>query len=129
MRALAEQSRAATVQVKELLSEIQRGVNTAVLATEEGLKGTGVGVQLTGEAGEVIRKLAESVAESAQAASRIAAAVGQQLGGIEQIALAMGNIEQVTTQGLVSTQQTERAAANLNGLARSLRDVVAQYRS
>ncbi len=128
VRARAEQSRAATAQVKELLSEIQSGVDTAVLATEEGIKGSEAGLRLIGQAGQVIRQLAESVIESDRAADRISAAAGQQLLGMEQIALAVSNIEEVTSRSLANTQQAERAAVTLNELARTLREAVAQYR-
>ena len=128
VRALAEQSRAATVQVGELLSQIQNGVNSAVLATEEGLQGVRTGAQLTGEAGEAIARLAESVSESAQAAAQIAAAAGQQRVGMEQLAAAMTHIRQVTAQTLASAQQTEHTAAALNTLSGRLRELVEQYR-
>ncbi len=124
VRALAEQSRAATGQVREILSEIQRGVNTVVMATEEGLKGATAGVGLTGEAGEAIRLLATSVLESARSATQIAVAAGQQLAGMEQIAAAMHNIYEVTAQGLASTRQSEQAAGELNQLAERLREMV-----
>jgi methyl-accepting chemotaxis protein len=127
VRSLAEQSRAATVQVKEILSEIQRGVNAAVMATEQGMKGTAAGVRLTGVAGEAIRRLAESVTESTQALAQIAAAAGQQLAGMEQIAMAMENIHQVTAQNVAGAQQVERAAGELNSLARRLRETVELY--
>jgi methyl-accepting chemotaxis protein len=127
VRSLAEQSRSATVQVKEILSEIQRGVNAAVMATEEGMKGSDAGATLTTRASEAIDQLTASVQESAQAAVQIAAAAGQQLVGMEQIATAMQNIHQVTGQALTGAQQSERAAGNLNGLAGRLRQLVEQY--
>jgi len=39
----------------------------------------------------------------------------------------MQNIDQATVQSLVSTRQMERAAQNLNQLARTLAGLVAQY--
>jgi len=48
--------------------------------------------------------------------------------GVEQVALAMQSIHQATLQGLESTRQVEQAARNLNELARSLAQVVEQYR-
>ncbi len=128
VRSLAERSRGATVQVKEILTEIQRGVNTAVMATEEGMKGADAGMKLSGEAGLSIQRLAESVTESAQAAAQIAAAANQQLAGMEQIALAMQNIQQVTAQSMASTRQSERAAQDLSALAGRLTEAVGQYR-
>lgn len=127
VRSLAEQSKEATEQVKEILSEIQRGVNAAVMATEEGMKMADSGVKLAGEAGLSIQRLGESVTESTQSAMQIAAAAGQQVTGVEQIALAMQNIDQATTQNLASTQQAERAAQDLADLARSLSEVVGRY--
>ncbi len=128
VRTLAEQSRMATDQVRELLTEIQRGVNTAVIATEEGIKGADKGVQLTHTAGEAIKLLAESVAESAQAAAQIAAAANQQVTGMGQIALAMENIRQAVQEGLSSTRQAGQGAQSLSQLAWQLRSQVEQYR-
>ena len=51
----------------------------------------------------------------------------QQVSGIEQIALAMRNINQTTMQSLSSTRQAEKSAQSLNELARSLAQTVAQY--
>jgi methyl-accepting chemotaxis protein len=128
VRALAEQSRDAAAQVKDLLSEIQHGVNTAVMLTEEGMKGADTGLLLASDAGQSIERLAESVTESTQAAQQIAVAAGQQVAGMEQIAAAMSNIQQVTSQNAAGTQQTEQAAQELNLLASRLGALVAQYR-
>jgi methyl-accepting chemotaxis protein len=128
VRALAEQSRAATAQVKEILTEIQRLVNTAVMLTEEGMKGADTGVKVAGQAGESIQRLAESVRESAQAALQIAAAAGQQVTGMEQIAQAMNNINQVTAQSVSGMRQVKQAAGQLNSLAGELRELVGRYR-
>ncbi len=128
VRALADQSRAATAQVNDILTEIQRGVNTAVMLTEEGMKGADTGVRVVEQTGEALRRLAESVTESAQAALQIASAAGQQVTGMEQIAHAMNAILQVTGQTVASSRQTEQSAAELSKLARSLLAVVEQYR-
>jgi methyl-accepting chemotaxis protein len=127
VRALAEQSRAATTQVKQILSEIQNSVNAAVMLTEEGMKGADAGLRVVEQSGEAIRRLAESVAESEQAAALIAAAADQQVLAMGQLAQAMQNIQQGTGQTAVSTQQTERAAQELSALATGLRQAVEQY--
>ncbi len=122
VRSLAAQSRAATVQVRDILSEIQRGVNTVVMATEEGLKGADAGVRLTGRAGEALQKLAARVLESTQAAVQIATAAHQQLVGMEQIAQVMQGIQQVTSQNLAAAQHLQQAVGELNRLAGELQD-------
>jgi methyl-accepting chemotaxis protein len=128
VRNLAEQSKQATAQVKSILNEIQRATNAAVMATEEGTKGVDSGVELTGQAGETIQRLAASISESASAAQQILASVQQQTTGVEQIALAMQNINQATVQNLASTRQAEKAAQDLAALAKQMESLVARYR-
>jgi methyl-accepting chemotaxis protein len=126
VRNLAAQSRTATEQVREILTEIQRGVNTAVMAAEEGIKGAAVGLKLAGEAGQSIQSLADSVVESTESAGQITAAAGQQLSGMEQISSAMGSIHQVTVQSASGAQQVEKAARDMNRLAGQLWELVEQ---
>lgn len=128
VRALAEQSRAATQQVRDILTEIQNSVNTAVMVTEQGIKKADMGSKLAGEAGVAIQQLANSVQGSAQAALQIAAAAGQQVTGMEQIGQAMENIHQVTAQMVASTRQFEQAVEQLSGLAQQLWQTVEEYR-
>jgi methyl-accepting chemotaxis protein len=128
VRDLAERSKGATAQVKEILSEIQRTTNAAVLATEEGTKGVEVGGKLATSAGQVIHKIAGEVESGAQASIQIAAAAQQQTAGMEQIGLAMTNIQQATLQALTSTRQAERAAQDMHTLAQSLHKAIMAYR-
>ncbi len=127
VRNLAEQSKQATAQVKAILSEIQKATNATVMATEEGTKRVDEGVTLAAQARQSIEQLSGVINELAQAAVQVVAGGRQQVAGIEQIAMAMQNIDQATVQSLVSTRQMERAAQNLNQLAHRLADLVAQY--
>jgi methyl-accepting chemotaxis protein len=127
VRSLAEQSRQATAQVREILTDIQSGINTAVMATEEGIKVVDTGLELASGAGDAIDGLSAVIDESAQAAMQMVAGGQQQASGVEQIALAMQNINQATQQSLASTRQAEKAAQDLNELARSMSQVVEQY--
>jgi methyl-accepting chemotaxis protein len=128
VRNLAEQSKQATSQVRTILSDIQQATNTTVMATEEGTKGVEEGVQLAAQTQEVIEQLAAVIEEAAQAATQVVAGGRQQATGVEQIAVAMQSINQATVQSLASTREAEKAAQNLNDLARSLSGLVEQYR-
>jgi methyl-accepting chemotaxis protein len=127
VRNLAEQSRQATAQIKAILLDIQNGINSTVMATEEGAKVVDEGLKLAAGSGEVIEQLAAAINEAAQAAMQMRAGGQQQATGVEQIALAMQNINQATTQSLTSTRQTEKAAQDLNTLAYSLAEIVELY--
>ena len=120
VKSLAEQSKKATTQVRDILGEIQRATNTAVLSTEDVTKGVAAASRVAAQAGATIKALAEALDESAQAAAQIEASAGQQAGGVAQIHQAMRNIEQGSRQTLAATRQAEQAAHNLNDLGGKL---------
>jgi len=128
VKSLAEQSKQATAQVRTILGDIQKATGTAVLATEQGNKAVQAGVKQTGETGEAIRLLADSVAEAAQAATQIAASSQQQMVGMDQVAQAMENIKQASVQNMSGTKQAEVAAQNLHELGQKLQQLAAQYK-
>lgn len=116
VKALADQSKKATTQVRQILGEIQKATNTAVLSTEEVTKGVASAIKVGGHAGETIKTLADTLTETSQAVKQIAASVGQQATGMTQIHQAMKNIDQVAKQNSVATRQAAQAAENLNEL-------------
>jgi methyl-accepting chemotaxis protein len=128
MKSLAEQSRQATAQVRTILSDIQKATGAAVMATEQGSKAVEAGVRQSTESGESIRLLADSIVEAAQAATQIAASSQQQLVGMDQVALAMENIKQASTQNVASTKQAETAAQNLHELGQKLKLLIERYK-
>ena len=124
IKALAEQSKKATVQVRQILGEIQRSTNTAVMATEHGTKSVDEAIRTVNDADETIRLLVDTIVEAAQASIQISTSVGQQAIGMSQIQQAMRNISQATTQNLASTQQAEQAAHNLDTIGSRLRSLL-----
>jgi methyl-accepting chemotaxis protein len=127
VKTLAEQSKRATAQVRQILGEIQKATNSAVMATEEGTKSGGTAIRVVNQAGETIKTLVETINETAQAAGQIAASAGQQATGMTQIHQAMRNIDQATTQTLAAVRQAEHAAQDLNALGERLRELLAGY--
>jgi methyl-accepting chemotaxis protein len=124
VKSLSEQSKKATVQVRQILSEIQRATNSAVIATEQGAKTVDEALRTVNEADDAIRSLAGIVAEAAQSATQISASVNQQSIGIAQIRRAMHDINETTSQSLASTRQAEQAARDLDGLGHRLRTLL-----
>ena len=124
VKALAEQSKQATTQVRGILGEIQRATQAAVMATEQGVKAADTGEKVAQGAGESICILAQSVHEAAQVAQQILVSAQQQVVGMDQIAIAIENIQQVSTQNMAATRQVERAAQDLNELSQQLQALV-----
>jgi methyl-accepting chemotaxis protein len=120
IKTLAGEAKESTVQVRRLLSDIQRSTSAAVMATEQGTKQTAAAVRQVNQAGEVITQLATVVEEAAQAAAQIVASAGQQALGMDQIRQAIANIHDATQQNLTATRQSETAAQDLNELGTKL---------
>ena len=128
IKSLAEQSKQATAQVRTILGDIQKATSASVLAAEQGSKAVESGVKQSAEAGEAIKMLAQSIAEAAQAATQIAASSRQQQVGMDQVAQAMDNIQQATSQNMAGTKQAETAAHNLSELGQKLKGIIEQFR-
>ncbi|GLI40032.1 methyl-accepting chemotaxis protein [Geobacter hydrogenophilus] len=128
VKSLADQSKQATAQVRALLNDIQKGTNAAVMATEQGSKAVEAGEKQASEAGEAIRLLTESIAESANASAQITATSQQQMVGMDQVALAMENISEASTLSVTSTKQSEASAQNLHELGQKLKRLVEQFK-
>jgi methyl-accepting chemotaxis protein len=128
VKSLAEQSRQATRQVREILGDIQKSVGAAVMITEQGAKTVSQGVDQMTQAGQAIRELADNIADAAQAAVQIAVSSQQQQAGMDQVALAMENIQQASAENAAGSRQAEASARNLHALGQSLRQVVDRFR-
>lgn len=124
IRALADQSKQATVQIGEILGDIQAGTSTAVVATERGVKTVAQGVERTDVTGTTIDELADTVASAAIAAEQISASSGQQAVATAQISQAMRDLEEASEQSASAAHQAEGAARDLNDVAHKLKALV-----
>ncbi len=127
VKALAEQSKQATAQVRSMLEQIQRAANVAVMVTEQGTKSAESGVKQSLEAGESIRALANSISEAAQAVGQISASSQQQLVGMDQVATAMQDIKEGSQENVASMREIESSVQNLSEVGASLEALVSRY--
>lgn len=127
VRALADQSKAATGQVRAILSDIERAAAGLARSTEQGSRDVEAGVTLIRHVGEVVRDLVAAVEEAGQQGQQIAAAVRQHAVGMDQIGLAMTSVEGSTEQSLAGARSVQRAAEQLSALATRLNALTARY--
>jgi len=124
---LAGQSKQATLQVRNILNDIQKVTGAAVMATEQGSKAVETGLKQSVQAGEAIRILAESSNEAVQAATQIVVSSQQQVVGMDQIGVAMQNINQAGTETAVSMVQAEKSAKSLYDLGQKLKTMIEKF--
>lgn len=120
LKVLADQAKQATVQVRSILGEIQRGINASVMMTEEAVKRVAVGRERSDVTERTIEAITASVQESVQTFQQIVASTNQHQIGIEQVMGALQNIRQASQQTAAGTRELEIAAGSLAELAGQL---------
>jgi methyl-accepting chemotaxis protein len=128
VKSLATQSKQATAQVRATLTSIQNAIEEVFDSAREGRERTQVGVQSIEHTGEVIRRMGETISGAAKDARRIAINANEQVVGLEQVSLAMNNVNQAASENMGSTQQLEQGGQTLNSMSRELERLVAGYR-
>ena len=129
IKSLAEQSKEATAQIRDILSDVQKATSAAVMATEQGSKAIDAGVTQAAVAGEAITMLSETSDAAVQAAAQIVASSQEQVVGMDQIGIAMENINQAGAQAATSMHQMEVSAQDLHELGKTLQRLVAQFKT
>ncbi len=127
VKALADQSKKATAQVRQILGQIQKATQGAVMTTEDGTKSVATATRVVTQAGATIQALGDQLAQASLTAAQIAASANQQATGISQIRQAMRDVSQATQQTLISTRQTERAVQDLNAMGQKLKTLLSEY--
>lgn len=125
---LADQAKEATGQVHGLLSEIQQGINSAVMQTEEAVKRAEYGADLSTRTEGTITELAQSVEQSIATLEQIMAATNQQQIGVEQVSSSVQNIREASEQIAAGISGLEQSAASLNAMSTQLQKSVERYR-
>lgn len=123
VRNLAEQSKMSNAKVRQILGDIQKATNTAVLATEQGTKGVESGMNLAERAGEVISKLTDTVGQSTEQIEQYLGSSRQTSQDIDQITTAIREISDSTRAFVDGARQTRDAARELEQLSKRLKQI------
>jgi methyl-accepting chemotaxis protein len=124
VKALAQQSKEATDRIRQILAEIQKSSNAAVMITEQGVKRVEEGADLIQEMGRGVDELATVITHSADAANQILLTSREQVVGVGEIAQAMQSIEQATKENAAGAHQLESAATTVKAVAVQLGEIV-----
>ncbi len=128
IKSLAEQSKLATTHIRTILTDIQRGISSTVISTEQGTKTVANGLKLSNEARDAIAALAQNVNEAAKNAIQITASSQEQVVGMDQISSAMESIRMAAQNNLEVTRQVEKTAKDLHDLGITLKQITERFK-
>ncbi len=128
IRLLAERSTESTKRIATLVKSIQGDTYEAVVAMEDSTQEVVRGSQLADEAGRSLNSIYTAVERQAQMIEGIARAANEQATVSEAVAVAMGQISEITRQTDAGTQESAASVSYLAELADQLRASVSTFR-
>src|SRR5229473_2018533 len=128
IRLLAERSTESTKRIATLVKSIQGDTYEAVVAMEDSTQEVVKGSQLADEAGRALNSIYAAVERQAQMIESIARAANEQTTVSEAVAVAMGQISEITRQTNIGTQEAAGSVSYLAGLSDQLRASVSTFR-
>jgi methyl-accepting chemotaxis protein len=114
VRALAQRSADAAKEIKTLISASGRQVE--------------VGVKLVDDTGRALNRIAEQVAQLNQLVRNIAASSQEQATALNEVNVAVNQMDQVTQQNAAMVEEATAASHGLAGEAEGLTQLVAQFK-
>ncbi len=114
VRALAQRSAEAAKEIKALISVSSGQVDQ--------------GVKLVAETGRALERIMSQVAEINAAVGDIAGSANEQATGLQEINIAINQMDQVTQQNAAMVEESTAACHSLAGEAENLAQMIAQFR-
>ena len=115
VRALAQRSATAAKEIKVLIENSKQAVNS--------------GAGLAGRAGDQMEKVLTAVAGLKEVTAEIATASTEQTGGIEQVNVAVAQMDAMTQQNAALVEESAAAASAMATQARELLNAVARFKT
>ncbi len=125
---LADKSKQATGKVKTLLNDIQNSINSAVMATEKGEKIALEQSTVASKSGEAIDELARTMDAVRDIVLQSSLTIQEQFIGMEQITVAMENINSASQQNSVGAKQLQETTVMLKDIGSKLKEIISQLR-
>lgn len=120
VKKLSKQSKVATAHVRNILSDVVRAGNDAIVAAERGGRAVDAGYMQATDTGDVIRTLTGSIAKAAEATELIEVASQQQLIGMKQMVQAMEHIKTASELNSTFSVELEKYSRQLTDLGRKI---------
>ncbi|GAM09191.1 putative methyl-accepting chemotaxis protein [Geobacter sp. OR-1] len=123
---LAARTVEATMQIRELIEEIQKSTNSTIMVTEEGIKGVDNASSLVDKVQMAFFTIISMVEETSRAAKEIAQATQNQTASCEMMASAMNQVKDVAKEVEMNAMVTECSIAEIMASADKLKNQIEQ---
>ncbi|WP_159447207.1 methyl-accepting chemotaxis protein [Paucidesulfovibrio gracilis] len=115
-------------EVRNLAGRSAKAAQETAQLIEGSVSRVRIGSEIAGQTAEALEGIVTDVGRAAELVAEIAAASGEQAEGVAQVNLGLQQVEQVTHQNTVSSEQTAEAASHLSNQAADLHGLLDGFR-
>ncbi|MFB4392927.1 methyl-accepting chemotaxis protein [Pseudomonas sp. LS_2] len=126
VRSLAQRTAASIAEIHQIIEAVQRGALEAVKAIEGGQQRSEEGAEQVQQAGQMLRRITQSVEAIRDMNRQIATAAEEQTSVAEDISRNLVEITRIATANQQAVQHTEQAGQKLHGLSGQLGQVTSR---
>lgn len=127
VKALSDQSKQATANIKVILNDIQQLTNSVVMATENSNKTVDKSIDSAKITSKSLKELFSCIQETADAVKQIFNSTDEQLNGVNQATMAIDNIKVASEQSKKNTNAIQEENKKLNLYGKSLKLLINEY--
>jgi len=128
IRRLADQTAVATLEIEQMVKEMQSSVSTGVMEMDKFNKEVSNSVEHVGRISGQIALVIDQVQSLTPRFEEVSHSMDQQFEGAQQISVAIAQLSEASQQTLESLQDTNRAVEQLDDAAQGLQGVVSQFK-
>jgi methyl-accepting chemotaxis protein WspA len=128
IRRLADQSAVATLEIEQMVKEMQGSVSSGVMEVDKFSREVGHYVEEVGNISTQIAGFIENVQGLTPRFSRVSQSMDEQYRGAEQISTAIAQLSDASAQTVQSLQETNNALTLLDDAAQGLQREISQFK-
>lgn len=129
IRRLADQTAVATLEIAQMIKEMQSAVSSGVMEMDKFSKSVVDSVADVSKISERVTQVIEQVQGLTPRFERVSQSIEEQSQGAEQISEAMGQLSQASQQTVDSLRETNSAVERLDEAANGLRREIAKFKT
>jgi len=128
VRGLAQRTRASTDEIAQLITGLNQSTDRMASVLEQNVQLTGSSVSLSREAGEMLKRITQSVKSIESMNEQIACAAEQQSSAGEEISRSVTNVRDISDQTAAASEETASSSMELARIGVRLQEMTARFK-
>lgn len=125
---LAERSQTSTEKVQNILQDIRKTAEQAVVVTEDGMRSVDANLKQAQSSSEIIGTLGDVIEKTTSSSQQIVAAVREESVGISQVVESIREIDKATSMFTNMTEDNKQSIVKFTEILQQLQETISKYK-